>query len=315
MVVCACSKSIIALTSQMRMSKNAKKQLFQKRVLTWFQNHRRDLPWRKTRDPYKILVSEIMLQQTQVERVIPKYEAFLRKFPTVQKLAAANRSTVIKLWSGLGYNNRAVRLHRAAQTIVRDYHGKFPRSLEALEALPGIGSYTARAVVAFAFGAHVAAVDVNHSRVVARFFFGVQKVPIKKVELLSHETIPRNKSYEWNHALMDFGALVCKSRPLCSTCPLQKECKAYPAVLTHVPPPKKSTEPFLGSDRYFRGRIVHVLRSVPARKSISLQKLFENVSTFHDILPDRLYSLVSDLAKDGVVHVSRKGKSTTIRIA
>lgn len=282
---------------------NTKQRQFQTRLLAWFAKHRRDLPWRRTRDPYKILVSEIMLQQTQVDRVMPKYAAFINKFPTIQKLARAQRSSVIKLWSGLGYNNRAVRLHQAAHAIVWQHHGTFPRSPEMLERLPGIGFYTARAIGAFAFDEPVAAVDVNHGRVVQRAFFGTRVPSQKKLAALAQTLVPRSTSYEWNHALMDFGALICKSRPRCDICPLRSLCSAYPKVLSVPKTKKQSAEPFLGSNRYFRGRIVETLRNAPHHR-LAFPTLWQQIDAMHSVSRTRFRTLVGALENDHIIRVT-----------
>ncbi len=241
-------------------------------LLAWFAVNARDLPWRHTRDPYKILVSEIMLQQTQVDRVIPYYHAFLDRFPSVEALAAGPTADVIRLWSGLGYNRRAVNLQRTAQAVVSEHGGNFPRDLVALRALPGIGPYTAGAISAFAFEADAAFVDTNMRRVLHRLFFGVD-VPVqsaseKQVLATAAAVVPPGKGWEWNQALIEFGALQCTARkPACVICPLQTSCCAYPAiqtVLAGLPRGvRKKQEPaFAGSNRYYRGRVVDALRDV-----------------------------------------------------
>lgn len=292
----------------------AKQRKFQTAILSWFTKHRRDLPWRKTRDPYKIFVSEIMLQQTQVDRVIPKYTAFLRLFPTVQKLARAQRSTVVKFWSGLGYNNRAVRLHKAAKEIVQTYYGKFPQAVEQLERLPGVGLYTARALLAFAFNEPVAAVDVNHARVVGRMFYGISVPKQKNLDALCLSLVPPRKAYAWNHALMDFGALVCRNKPRCDICPLRSACSAYPDVLQTRQQNKKVPETFLGSSRYFRGRIVEALRNVPGNR-LEFNTLWKNIDAHHPIMRTRFRRLVRTLKKDAIIETERIGSRNVVRLA
>src|SRR3989344_5568291 len=143
----------------------------QREVLHWYSHHKRDLPWRNTKDPYHIVVSELMLQQTQVDRVIPKYHAFLKKFPTIRDLARASAATVIDEWAGLGYNRRALYLHQFAQAVVRDFGGKVPEDREQLMSLPGIGPYTSQAIRCFGFGKDVPVVDINIKRIYSRVFF------------------------------------------------------------------------------------------------------------------------------------------------
>lgn len=206
---------------------------FQKRLLTWYARHKRDLPWRKTSDPYKILVSEIMLQQTQVDRVIPKYEEFLQKYPTLEALAKAPVDEVKQTWYPLGYNIRPVRLHSIACEAVEKYGGKVPADADALQRLKGIGRYTAGAVLSFAFGREAPILDTNVRRVLHRVFFGSgdfsQYAIQKQLWELSELLIPPGKAYDFNQALMDFGATMCTARkPLCLLCPLNGMCKAYP---------------------------------------------------------------------------------------
>ncbi len=206
---------------------------FQKRLLTWYEKFQRDLPWRKTSDPYKILVSEIMLQQTQVERVIPKYEEFLQKYPTLEALAHAPLEEVRETWYPLGYNIRPVRLHSIAREAVEKYGGKIPDDADALQGLKGVGRYTAGAVLSFAFGQQAPILDTNVRRVLHRVFTGQGDAKTYRAQKdlweLSEALIPRGKAYDFNQALMDFGATMCTARkPLCLLCPMNDICKAYP---------------------------------------------------------------------------------------
>ena len=180
-------------------------------VLAWYAEHRRDLPWRRTHDPYAILVSEIMLQQTQVSRVEPRWRRWMQRWPTVHALAAAAPADAIAEWSGLGYNRRAVNLHRAAVAVVE--LGGFPRTVQELLTLPGVGPYTAAAVACFAFGAQVAAPDTNARRVLERAFGDPHMDP------------PAGRANDWNQALFDLGSQVCIARrPRCGACPLAAGC-------------------------------------------------------------------------------------------
>ncbi len=242
-----------------------------------------------------------MLQQTQVDRVLPKYRAFLQRFPTVLHLGRARRASVVRAWSGLGYYNRAVRLHRAARTLLRKHRGTFPTTFDALWALPGVGPYTASAIRTFAFGKRVAAVDVNHARIIRRLFFGMHAPPASVIQTAAASLLPNREASTWNQAMMDFGALVCKSVPRCHVCPVRQQCRAYPAILTRAPSRPRMAEPFVGSDRYFRGRIVHVLRSVSRAAGATQRQLWERVSAIHPILPARCRVLVAALVRDGVV--------------
>jgi A/G-specific adenine glycosylase len=208
----------------------------QRHLLGWYTvSGRAHLPWRHTRDPYAVLVSEVMLQQTQVERVLPKYEEFLARFATLGALAAAPLAEVIKVWAGLGYNMRAVRLHEIAQQAVERYGGSLPGTLEGLLSLKGIGRYTAGAVACFAFGLPIATVDTNVRRVLWRVFRGIEPVEwpadqttSRMVLALAEWALPQDRAYDWQQALMDLGATICQSRrPFCERCPLMDTCAAY----------------------------------------------------------------------------------------
>ena len=214
---------------------------------------RRDLPWRRTRDPWAVLVSELMLQQTQVARVIPKYHAFLERFPTVASCAAAPAGDVVRLWAGLGYNRRAVNLHRAAVAM----GDKVPDSLEELLALPGIGPYTARAVLAFAFERDVAVLDVNVARSLSRWHGR------RMTQAEADALVPTDQGWAWNQALLDLGATVCTARaPKCDGCPVAEDC-AWRSSGGDDPYVATRQSTFEGSDRQGRGRLVDALRLGP----------------------------------------------------
>lgn len=227
-------------------------------LLGWYDREARDLPWRRTRDPYAILVAEVMLQQTQVDRVIPKWQAWLERFPTVHALAAAPRSEAIRAWEGLGYNLRAVRLHAIACQTVLEFGGELPRCAEGLLRLKGIGPYTAGAVACFAYEQPVAMVDTNVRRVLSRVF-GVSP---SKVERVADSVLARSDPWTWNQALMDLGATLCRARqPLCLVCPLLRECAG-----PETPARRRASakQPFTASNRYVRGRILDDLRHCEA---------------------------------------------------
>ncbi|MBZ0159416.1 MAG: A/G-specific adenine glycosylase [bacterium] len=216
---------------------------FQQRLLRWYARHQRDLPWRKTSDPYKILVSEVMLQQTQVDRVIPKYKEFLRKYPTLEGLANASVNDVEAIWRPLGYNIRPVRLHTIAREAVDRHSGKVPDSLEELQAFKGIGRYTAGAVMSFAFRKDVPILDTNVKRLLQRIFLGPMNrngsKPVKHLWDLSAALIPKGKGYDFNQAMMDFGAIICTARkPNCRICPMRPLCISYPRDKETKPCPK-----------------------------------------------------------------------------
>jgi len=206
---------------------------FQQRLLAWYAVHQRDLPWRKTRDPYRILVSEIMLQQTQVDRVVPKYREFLRRYPTVKALAAARMAELRRLWYPLGYNVRPLRLRRIAQRALRDHRGMIPDSYEGLLAMDGIGRYTAGAVLSFAFKQDAPIVDTNVARLLSRYFGLTRRAPNvsskRRLWQLAEDVIPKGQGHVINQAMMDFGALVCTARaPKCPTCALRRTCRSFP---------------------------------------------------------------------------------------
>lgn len=209
------------------------RQRFQQRLLAWYQRHRRDLPWRRTRDPYKILVSEIMLQQTQVERVIPKYHEFLIKYPTLDALARAPLHEVKRTWYPLGYNIRPVHLRGIARETLARYDGRIPDDEKALRSLKGIGRYTAGALLSFAFGKDAPILDTNVKRVLGRVFLGPRRLKRLKGQRalweLAAALVPNGRAYDFNQALMDFGATWCTPRkPRCLPCPMRSFCRSYP---------------------------------------------------------------------------------------
>ncbi len=229
----------------------------------------RPFPWRETRDPWAVLVSEVMLQQTQAPRVVGPYVGFLARFPTVSACADAGLGPVLEAWAGLGYNRRARALHRAARAIVDLHDGVVPADLRALQALPGVGAYTARAVLVFAYEHHQAVVDVNVARVLTRAMAGVPLAP-GAVQTLADSLVPRGGAWHWNQALMDIGAVVCTARvPACGRCPLARGCVWFNATdTTPDPAPAASRQTrFEGSDRQGRGRLVDALRSGPVPPS------------------------------------------------
>ncbi|GAC1503587.1 MAG: A/G-specific adenine glycosylase [Vulcanimicrobiaceae bacterium] len=253
----------------------------QRRLLHWYRRHgRTELPWRASRDPYRVLVSEFMLQQTQVQRVIPKFNAFVARFPDFATLAAASTADVVRAWSGLGYTSRAGRLKRIAEAARARFDGTLPNDETLLRSLPGMGPYTVAALRAFAFGADVVALDTNVRRVTHRLHFGVEHPPraLHHVVLAAGQSVPLGKAHAWNSALMDLGALLCTARaPKCGQCPLRADCRAYPVAadalerlrVRHAP--KRSPQaalPFSATTRFARGRIVDGRRARPAGPTI-----------------------------------------------
>lgn len=187
-------------------------QHFQHTVLDRYAQHKRDLPWRQTINPYEIRVSEIMLQQTQVDRVIPKYLNFLALFPTLEKLADTDKTTLLTARSGLGYNSRALNLQKAAQVIMNEYGGTVPNAIEQLKKLPGIWPYTAGAICTFAFNKEVPVIDINIKRVLIHTFGLDENVSTKELETIALQCVPKGKSCEWHNALMDYGSSVLTSK-------------------------------------------------------------------------------------------------------
>ena len=212
---------------------SAARQRFRRRLLAWYRRHGRDLPWRHTRDPYRILVSEIMLQQTQVDRVAPKYEQWVEKYPTLDALAKARPRDLVRTWYPLGYNIRPRRLHAIARESVARYGGALPDDEATLRSFKGIGAYTAGAILSFAFGRRAAILDTNVARVLHRVFVGKRNQRSHAMQRhlwnVSETLLPRRHVFDYNQGLMDFGATVCTARnPRCTGCPLTAMCRAGP---------------------------------------------------------------------------------------
>jgi A/G-specific adenine glycosylase len=206
-----------------RVETNTGRQQFRRNLLAWYDLHRRDLPWRASRDPYRVWLSEIMLQQTRVAAVIEHYHEFLRRFPTFEKLAAAREASVLAAWSGLGYYRRARRMHAAAKVIVREHGGTFPANVEGLRALPGIGRYTAAAIASIAFEAPVAVVDGNVERVLQRV--AGRRLAGEELWTAASRLLDAKRPGDFNQAMMELGAVVCTPRaPACLTCPVLELC-------------------------------------------------------------------------------------------
>jgi A/G-specific adenine glycosylase len=257
-------------------------QAIHRAVLAWFAQSARDLPWRRTRDPYAILVAELMLQQTQVDRVVPKYSSFLAQFPSFAALSAAPAADVIRAWQGLGYNRRAVRLQRIAQAVCTRYAGKLPDTIDGLAALEGVGRYTAAAVACFAFGRQEPVLDTNVRRVLGRIAYGPQGPRVGGPAAqwaLAAQALPEGSAYAWNQALMDLGASVCTERgPKCFLCPVAPWCRAAGRVVPMLRERKARYDtagaaPYAGSSRYYRGRIVERLRRLADGEALSPRDL------------------------------------------
>jgi A/G-specific adenine glycosylase len=229
-------------------------------------SRRPELPWRSTRDPWAVLVSEVMTQQTQVSRVVPIYHRFLDRFPNPSACAAAPLGEVLRAWAGLGYNRRAANLHRAASVVVAEYGGAVPGDLDALLRLPGVGAYTARAVLAFAFEEDIGVVDTNVGRVLSRAVAG-QPIRASQAQAFVDEMVPEGGGWEFGQALLDLGAMVCTAgTPRCELCPVRRRCR-WAAQEWSLPDPASGSagvstrqSVFHGSDRQGRGRLIDALR-------------------------------------------------------
>ena len=291
-------------------------------LVDWFVASGRNLPWRHTRDPYRVMVAEIMLQQTQVDRVVPKFRAFLEHFPTLEALASAPTAEVIRAWAGLGYNRRAVNMQRTARAVLEEYGEQFPRDLATLLKLPGIGPYTAGAIACFAFEQDVGFMDTNIRRVIQRLFVGPEEQDMAaEAELLAlaQAAVPPGQGWAWNQAIMELGALICTAAaPACWRCPVNRFCRAYAARRTadeqlfsaDQPPAVKRQQriaerreaPYAGSNRFYRGRTIEALRSLPPGQALPLAELGGQVKADFNAgdLP-WLQTLVEGLARDGLL--------------
>lgn len=279
-------------------------------ILLWYTKHGRDLPWRHTSDPYRVIVSEIMLQQTQVSRVIEKWQEFIAAFPTVQDLATASTADVITVWKGLGYNRRALFLQKTAQAVVAEYGGTFPKDLDALKALPGIGDYTARAVLSFAFDEPVPMMDTNHRKLYMRVFFdawvGDRELLEKAEDVITFlqrmdadgKTPPnlaykgRDITWHWNQALMDFMSAVTRKD---EDTLVQQFISTYPEIIDPKKKKKKKTLPFKQTDRYIRGRIIDRLRE---EERVSIRAIVTQLSEFPK---ERIETNIQNLVSEGLI--------------
>jgi A/G-specific adenine glycosylase len=267
-------------------------------LVRWFRPRRTLYPWRgPARDPYRVLVSEIMLQQTQAARVAPAYASFVERFPDVRALAAAPRSAVLRAWDGLGYNRRAVSLSEAARRIVRDHGGRVPGDPSVLRELPGVGPYTAAAVASIGFGLPVAAIDTNVRRVVARAVLGRPSLAAGAAEVREAAAAwldPRDPG-GWNQAVMDLGRTVCRpSSPRCDSCPIASWCRWVAAGSPPGATVARRQGAFEGSSRQARGRVVGALRRSPA---MTLRTLASRTG----LSEERLAEAVDSLARDGLL--------------
>jgi A/G-specific adenine glycosylase len=296
----------------------------QRTLLAWYRAEGRAFPWRRTQDPYRILVSEIMLQQTQTSRVLEKYPEFIRRFPTLKALARARRRSVILAWQGMGYNNRAVRLHSLARRIISGKDSTVPSTRDTLMALPGIGPYTANAVLSFAFHRRVPVVETNIRRVLSRILFRMRRSSdLADSSVVWNEAaklLPDRRSYDWNQALMDLGATICTARnPRCASCPAASLCASSGTMAGHTAPRTKREPSFNGiPNRIYRGRVVEILRKSGERSGVPVSRLGSDLhsgfrpSDFH-----WLRSLLASLERDGLVRLKSpgSGSSETVHLA
>ena len=290
---------------------------FQAALLSWYGTHRRDLPWRHTPTPYRVLLSEIMLQQTQVDRVVPYFEEFTARFPDFNALAEASRADVIRLWAGLGYNRRAVQLHELARIVVARYRGELPADRAALLALPGIGPYTAGAILSIAFGKDEPALDTNVRRVVGRVAFADPPSPAA-LTAAATQLVPAGRAADWNQALMDLGSAICVGRhPRCLICPLQAHCRS--AGQTFEPASARRTqplEPFQQSNRFYRGRLLSQLRALPSGMMVPLEELAATLAARGVAEPRAGWEVVgAGLARDGLAVIDEGAAGIALGLA
>jgi len=264
-------------------------------LLAWYAVDHRDFPWRRTSDPYAVLVSEVMLQQTQASRIAARFPAFMAQFPTAAALATASEAQVLAAWSGLGYNRRALALRRAAGEV--DRHG-WPRDVAALERLPGIGPYTARAIASLAFGEPVGVVDTNVRRWLVRRFGLLASTPARELQVLADALAGAGDDTDaapWTQATMEFGAGVCTPRtPACDACPISEGCPSRGLGMI-VPVPRQAA--FAGSDRAYRGALLRALSAAPGHA-------ISGRIARHIVPEPAIGRIVRDLERDGLLHRS-----------
>ncbi len=274
--------------------------MYDKTIIDWFKKNKRDLPWRKT-DPWGVLVSEIMLQQTPVQRVLPVYNEWMKRWPTAAQLAKASPAEVITAWGRLGYPRRSLRLHECAKVITNEYNGVIPNTESELRKLPGIGEYTAAAMVAFAFGGSSLVLDINIRRLFSRLYKGEESptsAPTKAERIEYAQYVPKKNPHLWAAATMELGALICTANnPVCGRCPVADQCQwrslDYPAS-TRV----KRTQTWHGTDRQCRGTVVQALRdnSVLTKREILL--LWD--------VPSQVEKAILTLLDDGLIEERKK---------
>ena len=251
---------------------------FRRTIYSYYRKNRRDFPWRQTSDPYHILVSEIMLQQTQTSRVQGKFEEFIREFPDFESLAESPMRKILQCWQGLGYNRRALALHKTAQIVIKDFNGMLPHSTDALEKLPGIGTYTASAIIALAYNHPSAFIETNIRAVYLHFFFsGQNSVPDRKIMDIVKQTVDVSHPREWYYALFDYGAMLKQK-----------------VNLSNKSAHYRKQSPFKGSNREVRSKIIKLLLSHPF---LSEREIIENLN----LSPGHIKEILTGLQKEGFI--------------
>jgi A/G-specific adenine glycosylase len=298
--------------------------IVRRNILRWYRTNARSFVWRSSSDPYLILISEVMLQQTQVARVEQKLPPFLRRFPDFASLARATKADVVRAWQGMGYNSRALRLRELAAIVTARFQGALPENPDELQKLPGIGPYTSHAVACFAFRKRAPLVDVNVRRLFSRLFWKMRSPEQTKAEPLIWEiaakVLPRD-AHSWNQGLMDFGSLICTLRhPSCGVCPVKSVCRSSSLENSRHRPARRSeaVEPrYAGiARRIWRGKIVEQLRRLSGNRQIAIGTLGSSVkSDFSSADVPWLTDLLSLLERDGIVAITRLKNSTFIRLA
>lgn len=304
------------------MPKNNKQRSIVKSLLAWYERHGRTFPWRGISNPYRILISEIMLQQTQASRVLDKYPEFLKRFPSLRSLATATQRDVVIAWKGMGYNNRAVRLHRLARIVLSKNGERIPADYDSLIALPGIGRYTANAILSSAFGQRCAIVDVNVQRVLSRMFWKMDSPremrAAREIWQIAERLLPRDNVYDWNQALMDFGATVCTARnPNCNKCPVAQACTSKKFMGRTTDPKRKSEKKIDGiPTRLHRGKIIQQLRNLNSGRSIRADVLGKRILRNFSQRNEKVFvALLLGLEKDGLIRLRGNGTLISRRVS
>ncbi len=271
------------------------------RLLSWYAEHEQPFAWRYARDPYAALVAAVCAQQTQMSRVLQIYERWMQAFPTIQSLASASAAEALRVWSRAGYPRRALYLHRTANIVCREYGGELPRERKLLEALPGVGPFTAAIVLNFGHGIDAAAIDTNIVRLLGRLLFAdlqpARETPKARIAWASERLLPTRQALRWNPALMDFGAAVCTPQPRCSECPLASLCAAQPRFLSGERATAVRSQPaFAGSQRELRGLIMQRLRS--SSESLETESVIMSVASDAQAADARVESALRSLIRD-----------------